>query len=139
LHLHPTLQALALKGLQNAFPHLQFIITTHAPMIMSGVESNDMNIVYKLDYSHEKGYSIKETNTYGMDVSTITETVLDQLPRDMFINKLLIQLFEFIDNNKIYEAKNMLKYLKERFGDNLPDLAQAEAMLNFTIINDAEN
>lgn len=45
LHLHPTLQATVLKGLRNAFPNIQFIVTTHAPMIMTGVESNNENAV----------------------------------------------------------------------------------------------
>lgn len=139
LHLHPTLQALVLKGLQSAFPLIQFIVTTHAPMVMSGVESNEKNVVYKLDYSTQDGYSIQETHTYGMDVSTITETILEQPPRDSFINDLLSQLFDSIDNNEIEKANNLLNELRNRFGDKLPDLAQAEAMLNFTIEEDAEN
>lgn len=64
LHLHPTLQATVLKGLRNAFPNIQFIVTTHAPMIMTGVESNDENVVYKLSYSEEGGYRVDETNTF---------------------------------------------------------------------------
>lgn len=64
LHLHPTLQATVLKGLRNAFPNIQFIVTTHAPMIMTGVESNDENVVYKLSYSKEGGYRVDETNTF---------------------------------------------------------------------------
>lgn len=139
LHLHPTLQALVLKGLQNAFPRIQFIVTTHAPMVMSGVESNEKNVVYKLDYSPKDGYTIQETQTYGMDVSTITETILDQPPRDSHINDLLSQLFGSIDNNEIKKANSLLKELKDNFGDRLPDLAQAEAMLNFTIEEDAED
>lgn len=139
LHLHPTLQALVLKGLQNAFPLIQFIVTTHAPMVMSGVQSGDNNVVYKLDYSKNEGYTIQETQTYGMDVSTITETILDQVPRDSDINDSLSKLFDLIDNNQIREAKESLEALKDRFGDRLPDLAQAEAMLNFTIEEDAED
>ncbi len=66
LHLHPTLQATVLKGLRNAFPNIQFIATTHAPMVMTGVESNEENIVYKLSYSASEGYGVEETETYGM-------------------------------------------------------------------------
>ncbi len=139
LHLHPTLQALVLKGLRNSFPLIQFIVTTHAPMVMTGVESNEENIVYKLNYSKTDQYSIKEIETYGMDVSTITEVILDQVPRDLRIDKELTTLFDLIDNDKIKEANNLLKKLKNRFDDKLPDLAKAEAMLNFTIENDEEN
>lgn len=37
LHLHPSLQAVILRGLRNAFPELQFVVTTHAPMIMTNI------------------------------------------------------------------------------------------------------
>ena len=63
LHLHPTLQSLVLTGLQNAFPNLQFIVSSHAPMVMSGVKSNEQNVVYKLDYSKEHGYSVDAIET----------------------------------------------------------------------------
>ena len=136
LHLHPILQSLVVKSLQNTFPRLQFIITTHAPLIMSGIENNDTNIVYKLDYSQGNGYTVQEISTYGMDVSTITEVVLSQVPRDVHVDKQLRNLFDLIDNDQLEEAKKAFDLLKFTFGDRLPDLAQAEAMLNFSLLND---
>ena len=47
LHLHPTLQAVVMKGLQLAFPKIQFIITSHAPMIMTGVPMDNQNKIIK--------------------------------------------------------------------------------------------
>jgi len=38
-HLHPSLQQRVLKVLQHNFPQIQFIVTTHAPMVISSVES----------------------------------------------------------------------------------------------------
>ncbi|WP_106832080.1 AAA family ATPase [Parabacteroides pacaensis] len=136
LHLHPTLQACILRSLKHAFPNLQFIVTTHAPMIMTSVENNEQNIVFKLNYSLKTGYTMVETHTYGMDVATITHVVLDQIPRDTQVDKELKYLFEMIDNNQIQEAWLLLNSLQERFGNNLPELSEAEAMLNFTIEDD---
>lgn len=136
LHLHPTLQATVLKGLRNAFPNIQFIVTTHAPMIMTGVESNDENVVYKLSYSEEGGYRVDETNTFGMDMSTITNVILDQSPRDAGVEEQLNELFELIDTDKTEEARRLLTLMQERFGINLPELAEAQAMLDFTIEDD---
>ena len=59
LHLHPSLQALILKALKNTFPKIQFIVTTHAPMVTTGVETNEENVVYKLDYSQSEGYCVE--------------------------------------------------------------------------------
>lgn len=136
LHLHPTLQATVLKGLRNAFPNIQFIVTTHAPMIMTGVESNDENVVYKLSYSEEGGYRVDETNTFGMDMSTITNVILDQSPRDAGVEEQLNELFELIDTDKTEEARRLLTLMQKRFGINLPELAEAQAMLDFTIEDD---
>ena len=62
MHLHPTLQANVLKGLRRAFPKLQFIVTSHAPMVMTSVKNDDHNVVYRLSY--ERGqYSVQESDT----------------------------------------------------------------------------
>lgn len=133
LHLHPSLQAVVLKGLRLAFPRLQFIVSSHAPMLMSGVENNEENIVYKLDYSPAEGYGVTPVNTYGMDLSTLTDVVLGQVPRAADVDRKLSQLFDLIDEGKYQEAVGLLQQMRERYGENLPELAQAEAMLNCVI------
>lgn len=141
LHLHPSLQSTVLTGLRKTFPHIQFIITSHAPMIMSGIENNEENIIYKLSFSREAGYNvISSINTYGMNVSSITENVLGQTPRDQNVDDKLTELFSLIDNEKNNEARTLLATLQKDLGDNLPELSEAEAMLNCIISdNDEEN
>ncbi|MFI3263357.1 MAG: AAA family ATPase [Rikenellaceae bacterium] len=138
LHLHPTLQSTVLKGLRNAFPKLQFIVTSHAPMVMSSVESNNENIVYKLDYSSSEGYCVNEVVTYGMDISTISETVLEQPPRDKQTDIKLTDLFDLIDEGRDDEAIVKLNQMKLKYS-NIPDLSRAEAMLNCRKDCDEEN
>ena len=138
LHLHPTLQSTVLKGLRNAFPKLQFIVSSHAPMVMSSVESNEENVVYKLDYNTEDGYSVNEVVTYGMDLSTISEVVLKHPSRDLKADADLSSLFELIDEDKIIEAKLELERLKGIYSNN-PELTRAETMLNFVIFDDEED
>ena len=138
LHLHPTLQASVFKGLRNAFPKLQFIATTHAPMVMTGIENNEENVVYRLSYSTTDGYEVATAKTYGLDVSTITEAILNQSPRDEAVDNQLKQLFDLIDEEQTEKARFLFDELKSQFGDTLPDLARAEAMLNFTIEDDNE-
>jgi len=141
LHLHPSLQSTVLTGLRKTFPHIQFIITPHAPMIMSGIENNEENIIYKLSFSREAGYNvISSINTYGINVSSITENVLGQTPRDQKVDDKLTELFSLIDNEKNNEARTLLATLQKDLGDNLPELSEAEAMLNCIISdNDEEN
>lgn len=102
-------------------------------MVMSGVKTNENNIVYKLGFSTSTGYKINEIQTYGMDVSTITENVLEQTPRNKKTDNELKELFDFIDCNKTSEAWQLLKSMRKHYNNSLPELAEAEAMLNFTI------
>jgi predicted ATP-binding protein involved in virulence len=136
LHLHPTLQSVVVKGLRNAFPKLQFIITSHAPMVMTEIPIDNENKIYRLAYSKEDGYSAKEIQTYGLDASTIIDTVLGVVPRSKDVDDRLKKLFSFIDIEKYNEAFDTLKTMRNEFGDSLPELAEAEAMLNFLTDND---
>lgn len=137
MHLHPTLQANVLRGLQRAFPKLQFIVTSHAPMVMTSVKNDERNVVYRLSYEDGK-YSLQESDTYGMDASTITDAVLKQTPREKAVDEQLKELFERIDAGSEKEARALLEEMRTHFGDRLPELAEAEAMLNFSIAEDDE-
>lgn len=136
LHLHPNLQAIVLHGLQNAFPNLQFIVTTHAPMVMTGIKTDKENIIYKLNYTKENEYEVHAVELYGMDASTIINVALDTIPRTKEVDEDLNLLFQTIDDDKYTEANILLDKMKVRFGDSLPELIKAESMLNFLIKSD---
>ena len=135
MHLHPILQSKVLKSLQDTFPNLQFIVTTHAPMVMTGVVSDKNNIVYKLSYK-DGDYSIQEVKTYGLDASKIIELILNVVPRDVAVDNELKSLFEDIDSDNSKSATERLEKLKNKFGDMLPELSQAQAMLDFNALID---
>lgn len=124
LHLHPSLQAVVLKALHNTFPNIQFIVSTHAPMVMSGVESNSDNCVMYMDYDpHSDNYQTVKVDTYGMDISTLAETVLNVPSRNPDVKLDLDHLGELVDKECYEEAKVFLDQLKSRFGNHLPELS----------------
>jgi len=45
LHLHPTWQTTIVSGLRRAFPRMQFVVTTHSPMILAGCARNEVWIL----------------------------------------------------------------------------------------------
>lgn len=138
LHLHPSLQSSILQGLCNAFPNIQFIVSSHAPMVMSGVETNEYNEVFKLGVINGKEYTIEAINTYGMDLSMISKVILDQTPRVEIVEQKLGKLFDLIDQEKLDEAKQSLQEMQNKFGDKLPDLVEAEMMLHGLSFEDNE-
>ena len=124
LHLHPSLQSVVLKALHKTFPKIQFIVSTHAPMVMSGVESHEDNCVIYMDYDQDtKNYTAVRVNTYGMDLSTLAETVLNVPSRNPEVKQDLDLLADLVDNEEYEKAKVFLGKLKERFGDTLPELS----------------
>lgn len=135
-HLHPALQVRVLKALQNTFPKIQFIISTHAPLVMSSVEprkdenGNDINVVYKLEYVDGE-YTHKELNIYGMDASTIIETYMGQPSRDLKVNNDIKSILELIDKGDIQTARKSLEELEQNIASGDPELTRMEALISF--------
>ena len=130
LHLHPALQQEVIQRFQRTFPNIQFIVSTHAPLVMSNVKQDENSQVYKLSHN-QSGYTIEPVQLYGMDMSSITEYALETTPRNREIDQQLNNLFSLIDDEKYIEAKNELEKMREIFGSNLPELAKAQTMLDF--------
>lgn len=128
MHLHPSLQATVLRSLRRTFPLLQIIATTHAPIVMSNVKTDDENSVFRLTYT-EGHYLVETINTYGMDASTITEDILKQNPRAREVQEDLNNLFDLIDREEIAEARKKLDEIRDI--QDLSELYRAEAMITF--------
>ena len=130
-HLHPALQVCILKALQMTFPKIQFIVSTHAPLVMSSVENTPENVVYKLEYK-DGIYSHTELNTYGLDASTIMQVYMDQPPRDLAVDDEIKNIESLIDAEKYSDARTALEKMQERPGsDANPELSKIEATLSF--------
>ena len=135
-HLHPALQVRVLKALQDTFPKIQFIISTHAPLVMSSVEprkdenGNDINVVYKLEYV-DGTYTHKELDIYGMDASTIIETYMGHPSRDLRTHDKIKAILDLIDKGDIQAARNSLKELEQNIACGDPELTRIEALISF--------
>ena len=135
-HLHPALQVRVLKALQDTFPKIQFIVSTHAPLVMSSVEprkdenGNDINVVYKLEYSDGE-YTHKELDIYGMDASTIIETYMGQPSRDLRVNEKIKAILDLIDKGDSQAARKSLKDLEQNIAGGDPELTRMEALISF--------
>lgn len=74
-HLHPKLQRSLLPSLIEAFPHVQFVVATHNPFMVTSVpESN----VYVLDYNNEgqvESYILDMVNRSGTSNEILREVL----------------------------------------------------------------
>jgi predicted ATP-binding protein involved in virulence len=49
MHLHPTWQQVVLASLREAFPAIQFIVTTHSPQVLTSVPKENIRIIMRSD------------------------------------------------------------------------------------------
>ena len=129
-HLHPSWQAKIIPSLKKIFPSLQFIVTTHSPLVMSTIKNDDYNSIQKIVYLKGLGYRCEKITTYGNDVSSIMEGTLNTIPRDIESNQAFSILYDLIDKEKYDEAEENLQRLKDIYGE-LPELIKAESMITF--------
>ena len=128
-HLHPELQVRILKALHNTFPKIQFIVSTHAPLVMSSVENTPDNVVYKLEYN-DGVYSHKELNTYGLDVNLLLKEQMKVSVRDTKASKLFEQIDLYLKEKDLAKAKAMLTELEMITDPQQPELVRLRAIIN---------
>ena len=128
-HLHPELQVRILKALHNTFPNLQFIVSTHAPLVMSSVENSPENVVYKLEYK-DGIYSHKELNTYGLDVNLLLKEQMKVSVRDTKASKLFEQIDWYLKEKDLAKAKTILTELEMITDPQQPELVRLRAIIN---------
>ena len=118
LYLHPLWQRHVLKDFQEAFPNIQFIVTTHSPFIVQSVERKN---VIKLD--GEKGNS--DPNIRNMEEVAVVEMNVPSMHTDNY-NKMLEKADEFYNlikqGNSTPEEKARIKKelteLEAKFSEN---------------------
>lgn len=69
LHLHPTLEQEVLERLRRTFPTIQFIVSTHSPLVLSNLRTkNSDNMIFKMEENDERPKEMPDM--YGIDYSS---------------------------------------------------------------------
>jgi predicted ATP-binding protein involved in virulence len=127
LHLHPTLQQDVLERFTRTFPKIQFIITTHSPLVISNFRvDNDKNKLIKLENNNNIYTKEYVENIYGLDYSTNLSEVMEIAPRSSTIDKYINAYLFLFRKEKVQEANKMLDKLKDYLGGDIPKLLQKE-------------
>jgi predicted ATP-binding protein involved in virulence len=116
--LHPSIAQEILTGLKLTFPQIQFIISTHSPLVITNFKQNDHNLIYKLfcengDYKNER-----VDDLYGIDYNSGLRDWMETSYRKSQIDELL-KAYKYWSNADNRETKERLKNkLKEALGEN---------------------
>lgn len=125
LHLHPEWQQSILKDLQNVFPKVQFIITSHAPVVINSVEKKHIRI---LDHGQ---VHMPVEQTYGRDANSILREVMRIGERPADVQQLLSDFYQAIDNGEVKKAEELLNRIEVIVGNTDPEVSGARVTLDF--------
>lgn len=123
LHLHPTWQQQILKDLTEIFPKVQFIVTTHAPAVISTVKSENV-IMLDAGEAYEPSGEI-----HGKDINTIISGIMRSTERPAAIKDLFQQFYGWVDQGNIEKAEQVLECLKKKIGNDDSEIAGCNVKL----------
>lgn len=118
LHLHPTLQQEVLLRLRKTFPKIQFIITTHSPLVISNFKANDKNKIIKLEHDGNNYSNKIVNNIFGIDYTTGLMEIMGSKYRPSSIDNLIDSIVILASRNRIEDAEKIKKELFAIVGDN---------------------
>lgn len=118
LHLHPTLQQDILQRLRRSFPNVQFIITTHSPLVLSNFKSNRNNKIIKLEHEGNDYSNSEIENIYGIDYNTGLTEVMGANYRESELDKLIDSIVILMKFKKNDQANALKKELVNIVGEH---------------------
>ena len=128
LHLHPTWQQRILSDLTAIFPKVQFIVTTHAPAVISTVKSENIVMLDKGEVFEPSG------EVHGKDVNTIMSGIMKTAERPAAIKQLFADFYGFIDSNDVEKADVVLQKIKEQIGEDDAEIAACNIKLKLLMM-----
>lgn len=128
VHLHPKWQRCIVNDLKNTFPSIQFVCTTHSPVILSEVEAKCIRFLEKEEESIE---IFTPSDAFGLDVNRILNELMGVLERNQEINTQIHQMFQLIDDEEFDLARQKMIPLIEKIGENDPNITRAKSLIQF--------
>lgn len=128
LHLHPELEQSVLSRFRKTFPSVQFIISTHSPLVLSGVENKPENIVYSMNVEDgERTLSVHRT--YGIDANSLIAENMDATNRTSAVLEKIRAIEDCVSAKELTKAKALLADLEKETDPSQPELVRLRAII----------
>lgn len=111
LHLHPELEKEVLNVFHKTFPGVQFIVSTHSPMVLTNLQPDDSKIM-RMEIGNEEPVTVEDI--YGLDYNTGVEDVMGVDAKNVEIDNLVSTLAFLESNNMGRQAENVKALLLEK-------------------------
>ena len=107
LHLHPALEQVILQCFQETFPNIQFIVSTHSPLVLTGVSTvNGRNAILRMEKNTVE--PIPTSDIYGLDYNTGVQEVMKVNSGDEMLEWAISEC-AFMLNHNLKEQAEVLK------------------------------
>ena len=117
LHLHPALEQVILQCFQETFPNIQFIVSTHSPLVLTGVETEGKpNVILHMASGNTKPEVTHDI--YGIDYNTGIEDVMGVESKNVELDYMVNLCAYMKKRNKIAQAENIMKRILDKFAKN---------------------
>jgi predicted ATP-binding protein involved in virulence len=127
MHLHPAWQQTVVTDLVEAFPSLQFILTTHSPHVLSSIPKEYIRVI------GPTSAEIPASQTRGRESSSVLASVMETDPRPPVPEvKDLEQYVQWLEqgHNDFAAIQQLRERLQAHFGDSEPRMVRAELIAN---------
>ena len=128
LNLHPKWQRKIIPTLTKVFSRCQFIVTTHSPQVLGGVNGENIRVLSR-NQNHEVELQRCGAETFGRDSNEILIKILGASERDEDTKSKLEKLELLISNGELEQARELFKNIKSNMGSNMIELDIAEQRL----------
>ena len=115
LHLHPELEKNVLNRFLKTFPNIQFIVSTHSPLVLTNLDTENGNRrILRMTIGESSPTDIG--NIYGLDYNSGIEDIMGVGARNEEIESLLDTLAFLQKNDMKEQADNIFKFILEKLG-----------------------
>lgn len=137
-YLHPKWQRNILNVLAKHFPNVQFVITTHSPLVVSYLRDipKEDKAVYVINREENKAVLFEKT--YGRDIKAIFYDLMEVEERPVEMQRLINDFFEQIDLETVEsleKAEAIYTQMQENLSENDEITAQMKTALEMAKYN----
>lgn len=119
LHLHPSLAQEILERLRTAFPRIQFIASTHSPVVLTNFKQDENNYVYRLNRDSNSTYSIQKIDySYGIDYNSLLTDLMGTAVRNSVLRKYIDDYRYWTSSGEDELAQSTMKMIIRLVGPN---------------------
>ena len=117
LHLHPALEQVVLQCFQETFPNIQFSVSTHSPLVLTGVETEGKpNVILHMASGNTKPEVTHDI--YGIDYNTGIEDVMGVGSKNVELDYMVNLCAYMQKRGKQAQAENIMKRILDKFAKN---------------------